>query len=204
VRFQRIQDCSEIRTEATPQDYAIRSSLVVAIAALIVIIIIIPLRACQSAEYECHHGQKRRKFDLSRHDFGPSDPVLIFSYGILFFDRLFHATGHALHYSMIDEPSFLLRANYAEPFDEGLAQIMALMLYRPEVDIELFGLTPEQARLVAETHRLRELYDLRNTMADSLFEFEAYADPDQDLAGLYNRIHSKYLPTRPEAYTAVC
>src|SRR5438445_12931004 len=30
-------------------------------------------------------------------------------------------------------------------------------------------------------------------MADSLFEFEAYADPDQDLAGLYNRIHSKYL-----------
>ena len=113
--------------------------------------------------------------------------------GIFFFDRLFHATGHALHYSMMDEPSFLLRANYAEPFDEGLAQIMALMLYRPEVDIELFGLTPEQARLVADAHRLRELFDLRNTMADSLFEFEAYADPDQDLAGLYNRIHSKYL-----------
>jgi hypothetical protein len=52
----------------------------VVIAALIVIIIIIPLRACQSAEHECHHGQKCRKFDLSRHDFGPSDPVLIFSY----------------------------------------------------------------------------------------------------------------------------
>jgi hypothetical protein len=57
----------------------------------------------------------------------------------------------------------------------------------------LFGLTPEQARLVADGHRLHELYDLRNTMADSLFEFEAYADPDQDLAALYNRIHSKYL-----------
>ena len=113
--------------------------------------------------------------------------------GIFFFDRLFHATGHALHYSMMDEPSFLLRANYAEPFDEGLAQTMALMLYRPEVDAELFGLTPEQAQLVADAHRLRELFDLRNTMADSLFEFEAYADPDQDLAGLYNRIHSKYL-----------
>src|SRR6266550_3290124 len=113
--------------------------------------------------------------------------------GIFFFDRLFHATGHALHYSMMNEPSFLLRANYAEPFDEGLAQIMALMLYRPEVDAELFGLTPEQAQLVADAHRLRELFDLRNTMADSLFEFEAYADPDQDLAGLYNRIHSKYL-----------
>jgi Peptidase family M3 len=113
--------------------------------------------------------------------------------GLFFFDRLFHALGHALHYCMVNEPSFLLRANYAEPFDEGLAQIMALMLYRPEVDTELFGLTPEQARLVAETHRLREMFDLRNTMADSLFEFEAYADPDQDLARLYDQIHSKYL-----------
>jgi Peptidase family M3 len=113
--------------------------------------------------------------------------------GIFFYDRLFHATGHALHYSMMEEPSFLLRANCAEPFDEGLAQVVALMLYRPEVDSELFGLTPEQARLLSDTHRLRELFDLRNTMADSLFEFEAYADPDQDLAALYNRIHSKYL-----------
>src|SRR5437660_8476669 len=88
--------------------------------------------------------------------------------GMFFFDRLFHATGHALHYSMMNEPSFLLRANYAEPFDEGLAQVMALMLYRPEVDRELFGLTLEQARIVADAHRLRELFDLRNTMVDSL------------------------------------
>ena len=113
--------------------------------------------------------------------------------GMFFFDRLFHATGHALHYSMMNEPSFLLRANYAEPFDEGLAQVMALMLYRPEVDRELFGLTLEQARIVAETHELKEMFELRNTMADSLFEFEAYAEPDQDLTALYNRIHSKYL-----------
>jgi hypothetical protein len=113
--------------------------------------------------------------------------------GILFYDRLFHATGHAMHYSMMNEPSFLLRANYAEPFDEGLAQVMALMLYRPEVDTELFGLTPEQAHIVGETYALKEIFDLRNTMADSLFEFEAYADPDQDLTAVYNRIHSKYL-----------
>src|SRR5207245_9870223 len=41
-----------------------------AITALIVIVVIIPLRACQSAERKCHDGQKRRKFDLSRHDLG--------------------------------------------------------------------------------------------------------------------------------------
>jgi Zn-dependent M32 family carboxypeptidase len=37
------------------------------------------------------------------------------------------------------------------------------------------------------------LFDLREKMADSLFEFEAYADPSQDLAALYNRIHAQYL-----------
>ena len=113
--------------------------------------------------------------------------------GIYFYDRLLHSAGHALHYSMMSEPSFLLRANGAEPFDEGVAQVIALRLYQPEVDTELFGLTPEQAKVVAETYKLKEMFDLRSTMADSLFEFEAYAEPDQDLAVLYNRIHAKYL-----------
>ena len=113
--------------------------------------------------------------------------------GIYFYDRLLHATGHALHYQMMSEPSFLLRANYAEPTDEGMAQILALMLYRPEVNTELFGLTPAQAHLVESTYRLKMLYSVRNTIADSLSEFEAYADPDQDLSAVYNRIHARYL-----------
>ena len=113
--------------------------------------------------------------------------------GIYFYDRLLHATGHALHYQMMSEPSFLLRANYAEPSDEGVAQLIALMLYRPEVNTELFGLTPEQASLVEATYRLKMLYSVRNTVADSLSEFEAYADPDQDLSRIYNRVHAKYL-----------
>jgi hypothetical protein len=113
--------------------------------------------------------------------------------GIRFYDRLLHATGHALHYSMLNEPSFLLRANYAEPFDEGMAQVLALMLYRPDVDTKLFELNAAQAAVMAQRYRLKSLFDLRDTMADSLFEFEAYADPDQDLSALYNRIHSQYV-----------
>jgi hypothetical protein len=77
--------------------------------------------------------------------------------GTYFYDRLLHATGHALHYQMMAEPSFLLRNNYAEPLDEGLAQVIALMLYRPEVNTKLFELTPEQASIVAETYRLKTL-----------------------------------------------
>lgn len=113
--------------------------------------------------------------------------------GIYFYDRLLHATGHALHYQMISEPSFLLRNNYAEPVDEGLAQVSALMLYRPEVNTKVFALTPAQARIVGETYRLKMLFSLRNSIADSLSEFEDYADPDQDPSGVYNRIHAKYL-----------
>jgi len=113
--------------------------------------------------------------------------------GIYFYDRLLHATGHALHYQMISEPSFLLRSNYIETMDEGMAQVIALMLYRPEVNTRLFALTPEQARTVATTYRLKLLFAVRNTIADSLSEFEAYADPDQNLSASYNEIHARYL-----------
>ena len=100
--------------------------------------------------------------------------------GIYFYDRLLHATGHALHYQMIKEPSFLLRNNYAEPADEGMAQLMTLMLYRPEINKGLFGLTPTQASTIEATYRLKMLYNVRNAIADSLAEFDAYADTDQD------------------------
>jgi hypothetical protein len=113
--------------------------------------------------------------------------------GTYFYDRLLHATGHALHYQMMAEPSFLLRNNYAEPMDEGLAQVIALMLYRPEVNTKLFALTPEQASIVGKTYRLKTLFAVRNTIADSLSEFEAYADPDKDPSAVYNHIHSEYL-----------
>jgi len=113
--------------------------------------------------------------------------------GIRFYDRLLHSTGHALHYSMMDAPSFLLRANCPEPLDEGLAEFFNTLLYRPEISASLFGLSPEQAATLAKRYRLKSLFDLREKMADSLFEFEAYAEPSQDLAALYNRIHSQYL-----------
>jgi Zn-dependent M32 family carboxypeptidase len=113
--------------------------------------------------------------------------------GIYFYDRLLHATGHALHYQMMAEPSFLLRNNYAEPVDEGLAQVIALMLYRPEVNTKLFALTPEQAGIVETAYREKMLFSVRNTIADSLSEFEDYADPNQDPSAVYNRMHAKYL-----------
>ncbi len=113
--------------------------------------------------------------------------------GIYFYDRLLHATGHALHYQMMAEPSFLLRNSYAEPVDEGLAQVIALMLYRPEVNTQLFALSAKQAGIVGTTYRLKMLFSVRNTIADALSEFEDYADSGQDPSAVYNRIHAKYL-----------
>lgn len=113
--------------------------------------------------------------------------------GIRFYDRLLHSTGHALHYSMMDAPSFLLRANCPESLDEGLAEFFNTLLYRPEISTSLFGLSAEQATILAKRYRLKSLFDFREKMADSLFEFEAYADPSQDLAALSNRIHAQYL-----------
>ena len=70
---------------------------------------------------------------------------------------------------------------------------MALMLYRSNVLKDDFGLTPAAAREVQEAYRMKSLYDLRSTMADSAFEFEAYENPDQDLAKLYAEVQSRYL-----------
>jgi hypothetical protein len=126
--------------------------------------------------------------------YGKEVKILVNKYtGLRFTDTLLHESGHGLHYSFSNEPSFILRGTYAEPFDEGLGQVMSLMLYRTEVATRYSGLSPEQARLVQERYRLKDLLDLRDTIADSVFEFEAYANPDQDLDALYNRIYSRYI-----------
>jgi hypothetical protein len=128
--------------------------------------------------------------------------ILVNKYkGLRFVDTLFHESGHALHYSYDFEPqstggsqpSFTLEANFAEPFDEGLGQVMALMIYHPQFAGAVFGLTAAEITAIKESYRLKSLYDLRGTIADSMFEFEAYENPDQDLAALYDRVASKYL-----------
>ncbi len=126
--------------------------------------------------------------------YGREVRILVNKYaGLRFTDTLLHEAGHALHYCFDDQGSFLLRNNYSEPFDEGLGQVMALMLYRPEVATRYFGLTADQARSVRERYRLKSLFDLRELMADFLFELAAYDQPDQDLAALYNRTYSRLL-----------
>jgi peptidyl-dipeptidase A len=113
--------------------------------------------------------------------------------GVRFADTLLHECGHGLHFTMMSEPSFLLRANYAEPYGEGLGDVMSLLLYREQFARGFFGLSDEQFRALRERRRLRALQGLRETIADSLFEFAAYENPDQKLAPLYNRIYSEWL-----------
>ncbi len=138
--------------------------------------------------------------------YGKEARILVNRYqGLRFTDTLFHESGHGLHYSFVREPlcegcpateashSFLLESDMAQPFDEGAGQIMANTIYRDEIAGEVFGLTPQQTRALQERCRLQLLFDLRGDIADSVFEFEAYADPGQDLGALYNRIYSKYL-----------
>ncbi len=113
--------------------------------------------------------------------------------GVRFADTLLHESGHGLHFTMMSEPSFLLRANYAEPYGEGLADVMSLLLYREQFATGHFGLSAEQFRALRERRRLRALVSLRETIADSLFGFAAYEKPDQALPPLYNRIYSQWL-----------
>jgi oligoendopeptidase F len=126
--------------------------------------------------------------------YGKEIRILVNAYdGLTFTDTLLHETGHALHYVFDDEPTFLLQSNYAQPFDEGLGQAMSLLLYRAEVATRFFGLTPEQVHALREAYRLGSLFDLRQRIASSLFEFEAYASPEEDLPALYDRLFQKHV-----------
>ncbi|MFY9551313.1 MAG: M3 family metallopeptidase [Thermoanaerobaculia bacterium] len=126
--------------------------------------------------------------------YGKEVRMLVNTYeGLTFTDTLLHEAGHALHYCFDAEPTFLLQSNYAQPFDEGLGQVMALLLYEPDVATKFFGLSREEAVGMAEAYRLGSVYDLRQRIASSLFEFEAYANPDQDLSTLYDRLYQTHV-----------
>jgi len=113
--------------------------------------------------------------------------------GILFADTILHESGHALHFSFVQEPTFILKDNYPPPMDEGLGQTMSLMLFRPEISTTVYGLSIDEARALRERRRLETNYSMRALMVQSEFELEAYDDPDQQLDELYDRICSKYL-----------
>jgi oligoendopeptidase F len=113
--------------------------------------------------------------------------------GIRFADTILHESGHALHFSFVQEPTFILRDNYPPPMDEGLGQTMSLMLFRPEISTAVYGLSSDQARALSERRRLESNYSLRALMVQSEFELEAYDNPQQDFVALYDRVCSKYL-----------
>ena len=113
--------------------------------------------------------------------------------GVLFADTILHESGHALHFSFVQEPTFLLKDNYPPPMDEGLGQTMSLMLFRPEIVATIYGLSTDEAQVLSERRRLETNYSMRALMVQSEFELKAYDNPDQNLDSLYDRICSKYL-----------
>ena len=113
--------------------------------------------------------------------------------GILFADTMLHESGHALHFTFVQEPTFILRDNYPPPMDEGLGQTMSLMMFRPEISTTIYGLSREEAGSLMERRRLESNYSMRALMVQSEFELEAYDNPAQNLTTLYDRVCSKYL-----------
>jgi oligoendopeptidase F len=113
--------------------------------------------------------------------------------GILFADTMLHESGHALHFTFVQEPTFILRDNYPPPMDEGLGQTMSLMMFRPEISTTIYGLSREEAGSLGERRRLESNYSMRALMVQSEFELEAYDNPAQNLTTLYDRVCSKYL-----------
>ncbi len=114
-----------------------------------------------------------------------------------YFSTLFHEYGHGLHAVFAGENPQLLQD---EPgvFAEGMAEVWSWFTYYPAW-LRSLSLDEALVRSVTGAQALRMIVRHRSLAADVAWEYQAYANPGQDLTGLAARMEARYLgtPVRP-------
>ncbi len=112
--------------------------------------------------------------------------------GHRFYRTLFHEYGHALHGCFINQGSFALKDD-AGCFCEGMACIMEHFASDSDWLQENTSIPEAEIRRFVKANKASRLLRLRNLVALSTFEFQAYDNPDQELNRLWSKIRSQYL-----------
>jgi peptidyl-dipeptidase A len=112
--------------------------------------------------------------------------------GHRFYSTFFHEYGHALHGCFIDQGSFALKDEVG-CFCEGMACIMEHFASDADWLRENTSVPKAEIRRFVKANKTSRLLRLRNLVALSTFEFQAYDHPDQDLNRLWSETRSKYL-----------
>lgn len=112
--------------------------------------------------------------------------------GHRFYSTLFHEYGHALHACFVRQGHYALKLDFG-CFAEGMATIVQHFTTDPDwLRVNTSLAREEIARFVKAT-KASLLLRLRQLVALSVFEFQAYEDLEQDLNRLWSRIQARYL-----------
>jgi peptidyl-dipeptidase A len=112
--------------------------------------------------------------------------------GHRFYVTLFHEYGHALHGSFIQQSHYALKLEVG-CFVEGMARILEHFASDYDWLRENTPLSKEEILRFINARKASRLLRIRNLIAASAFEFEAYENPDQDLNRLWSQLRARYM-----------
>lgn len=112
--------------------------------------------------------------------------------GHRFYSTLFHEYGHALHGSFIRQKHYALKEEMG-CFAEGMARILEHFASDHDWLRENTPLSEEEILRFVNSRKASHLLQIRNLIAASVFEFQAYENPDQDLNRLWSRLRARYM-----------
>jgi hypothetical protein len=112
--------------------------------------------------------------------------------GHAYYATLFHEFGHALHWRSLPSVPPAMRWE-AAPFEEAMACLWERLAFEADWLTGWDSITPDQAGAHRRFWAGRMLYRLRLLMAQTIFEYRAYDDPQSDLLGLLREINAAYL-----------
>ncbi len=112
--------------------------------------------------------------------------------GYLYYRTMFHEYGHAIHSVFNQQTNYFFKREWGI-FSEGMAEILA---YFTQYDEWLSYVTGFEATDISRYKREnsgRRLLRIRNLIAQSRFELEAYDNPSADLGRLSAEMEARYL-----------
>jgi oligoendopeptidase F len=112
--------------------------------------------------------------------------------GLEYVKVMFHEFGHALQDRYVQEEYHIAKSDTGPPFGEGMAEFLEGIGEEKGWLASHTDLTPHQIDSYRQTRDIERIAWLRRLMAGAVFEFEAIANPIQDLNALSHELGKKY------------
>ncbi len=113
------------------------------------------------------------------------------------YKTLFHEVGHALHFSYIDQPHYILRSSPAGCLSEAMAEFNVMITEQPEWLADYAEIPESRIRAVTTGLEEARIIALRHTLARVYFERELYRTDAEKPTELYWDIMKRFTLCSP-------